>query len=128
VRSLILFFDDSAQEMAHSKSHKTIAASDVLKALEAVELGDMVGTLQRELDGTRSNFVVILEGVSHAIFASFHLLPVFRAEQKANRGKGRASNASNAGAANTSISESADYGTYPLGMGSPCTDLDRFIS
>ncbi|CCL98862.1 uncharacterized protein FIBRA_00869 [Fibroporia radiculosa] len=39
----------TAQEVSSSKQHKSISASDVLKALEMVELGDMLPMLQREL-------------------------------------------------------------------------------
>ncbi|KAF8321156.1 hypothetical protein DL93DRAFT_2031263, partial [Clavulina sp. PMI_390] len=39
-----------AQDVAHSKSHKTVAASDVLKALEVLELGDIMEIVSKELD------------------------------------------------------------------------------
>ncbi|KAH9920608.1 histone-fold-containing protein [Fomitopsis serialis] len=39
----------TAHEVAASKQHKSISASDVLKALELVEMGDMVPRLQQEL-------------------------------------------------------------------------------
>ncbi|KAI0922372.1 hypothetical protein AcV7_005921 [Taiwanofungus camphoratus] len=39
----------TAHDVASSKQHKSISASDVLKALEMVEMGDMVASLQTEL-------------------------------------------------------------------------------
>lgn len=41
----------AAHEVAASKQHKSISASDVLRALEIVEMGDMVPAIQQELDG-----------------------------------------------------------------------------
>ncbi|KAL0581418.1 hypothetical protein V5O48_000572 [Marasmius crinis-equi] len=38
-----------AHDVAQSKQHKSISASDVLKALEMIELGDLVDPLQAEL-------------------------------------------------------------------------------
>ncbi|EIW74275.1 histone-fold-containing protein [Coniophora puteana RWD-64-598 SS2] len=39
----------TAHDVAHSKQHKSISASDVLKALELIEFGDLVEPLQAEL-------------------------------------------------------------------------------
>lgn len=39
----------SAHDVALSKQHKSISASDVLKALEIIEFGDLVDPLQNEL-------------------------------------------------------------------------------
>ncbi|KZT66468.1 histone-fold-containing protein [Daedalea quercina L-15889] len=39
----------TAHEVAASKQHKSISATDVLKALELVDMGDMVPKLQQEL-------------------------------------------------------------------------------
>ena len=39
----------SAHEIAKGKQHKSISASDVLRALEHMQLGDLVGPLQDEL-------------------------------------------------------------------------------
>ncbi|KAF8180832.1 histone-fold-containing protein [Pholiota molesta] len=39
----------TAHDVAQSKQHKSISASDVLKALETIEFGDMVNKLQAEL-------------------------------------------------------------------------------
>ncbi|KAG6369810.1 histone-fold-containing protein [Boletus reticuloceps] len=44
-----------AHDVALSKQHKSIAASDVLKALEMLELGDLVDPLQNELQVYRDN-------------------------------------------------------------------------
>jgi len=41
----------SAHDVAVSKQHKSISASDVLKALEMIEFGDLVEKLQGELYG-----------------------------------------------------------------------------
>lgn len=42
----------SAHDVALSKQHKSISASDVFKALEVLELGDMTDALQAELQST----------------------------------------------------------------------------
>jgi len=39
----------SAYDVAQSKQHKRISASDVFKALETIQFGDMVNNLQAEL-------------------------------------------------------------------------------
>ncbi|KAJ7658083.1 hypothetical protein B0H17DRAFT_1213316 [Mycena rosella] len=44
-------FSCSAHDVALSKQHKSISASDVLKALEMIEFGDLVDKLQGELTG-----------------------------------------------------------------------------
>ena len=41
----------SAHEVASSRQHKSISASDVLRALEQMDMGDLVPKLQAELDG-----------------------------------------------------------------------------
>lgn len=52
----------SAHDVALSKQHKSISASDVLKALEMIEFGDLVDPLQNEL---QSNLNLLLPfGVS----------------------------------------------------------------
>jgi DNA polymerase epsilon subunit 3 len=40
----------SAHEIASGRSHKTISAADVIKALEILEFGDIAKTLQGELE------------------------------------------------------------------------------
>ncbi|KAI6027063.1 histone-fold-containing protein [Pisolithus marmoratus] len=45
----------SAHDVALSKQHKSISASDVLKALEMIEFGDLVDNLQEELQIYREN-------------------------------------------------------------------------
>ena len=42
---------NSAHEVASSKQHKSISATDVLKALELVEFGDIAKNIQGELQG-----------------------------------------------------------------------------
>ena len=41
----------SAHDIAAQKQHKSVSASDVLKALEQIEMGDMVQKLQSDLNG-----------------------------------------------------------------------------
>ncbi|KAJ8082610.1 hypothetical protein PM082_008465 [Marasmius tenuissimus] len=43
----------TAHDVAQSKQHKSISAYDVLKALEMIELGDLVNPLQAELQAYR---------------------------------------------------------------------------
>ncbi|KAL4258538.1 DNA polymerase Epsilon Subunit [Pleurotus pulmonarius] len=50
----INFLAATAHDIAISKQHKSISASDVLKALEAVEFGDLVDPLQKQLKKYRS--------------------------------------------------------------------------
>ncbi|KAL5501175.1 hypothetical protein ACEPAH_9562 [Sanghuangporus vaninii] len=45
----------SAHDIATSRQHKTVSASDVLKALEVIQFGDMVEPLQHELQIFREN-------------------------------------------------------------------------
>ncbi|EGN92398.1 hypothetical protein SERLA73DRAFT_191156 [Serpula lacrymans var. lacrymans S7.3] len=45
----------TAHDVAQSKQHKSISASDVLKALEIIEFGDLVDNLQAELQVYRDN-------------------------------------------------------------------------
>lgn len=40
-----------AHDVALSKQHKSISASDVFKALEMIQFGDLVGILQGDLQG-----------------------------------------------------------------------------
>lgn len=73
----------TAHEVAASKQHKSISATDVLKALELVEMGDMVPKLQQELQGTPLYHVLLL--------SASHVPSVYRDVQKTGRGgKGKA--------------------------------------
>jgi len=54
IRIFDAFFCFSAHDVALSKQHKSISASDVLKALEMLEFSDMVEPLQGELQGSYS--------------------------------------------------------------------------
>ncbi|KAL5513941.1 hypothetical protein ACEPAG_2702 [Sanghuangporus baumii] len=45
----------TAHDIATSRQHKTVSASDVLKALEIIQFGDMVEPLQHELQIFREN-------------------------------------------------------------------------
>ncbi|KAK0497083.1 hypothetical protein EDD18DRAFT_1105363 [Armillaria luteobubalina] len=42
-----------AYDVAMSKQHKSISAADVIRALEVLELGDMIGTIQEDLQAFR---------------------------------------------------------------------------
>ncbi|PPR04883.1 hypothetical protein CVT26_012724 [Gymnopilus dilepis] len=64
----------TAHDVAVSKQHKSISASDVLKALETIEFGDMVQTLQDDLQGKPS--------------------PLYRELNKTDKGKGSSNGAS----------------------------------
>jgi hypothetical protein len=46
------FFVFSAHDVALSKQHKSISASDVLRALDTLEFTDMVEQLQGEVHGS----------------------------------------------------------------------------
>ena len=48
----VILYIYSAHDVALSKQHKSISASDVLKALEMLEFTDMVEQLQGELQGS----------------------------------------------------------------------------
>lgn len=50
--SLIWLIRHSAHEVASSRQHKSVSASDVLRALEQMDMGDIVPKLQAELEGT----------------------------------------------------------------------------
>jgi len=67
----------TAQDVSRTRTHKMISASDVLKALELIEMPDMVPLLQRELE-------------------------IYRREQKTAtaKGKGRASQGSTSNVTN----------------------------
>lgn len=54
----------TAHDVALSKQHKSISASDVLKALEMIEFGDLVDKLQEELQIYRDNTKTRKSGVS----------------------------------------------------------------
>ncbi|EKM51031.1 uncharacterized protein PHACADRAFT_262974 [Phanerochaete carnosa HHB-10118-sp] len=45
----------AAHDVASQKQHKSVSASDVLKALELLDLGDMMPKLQQELTAYRNN-------------------------------------------------------------------------
>ena len=62
------FFVFSAHDVALSKQHKSISASDVLKALEMLEFTDMVVQLQGELQG--SYFFDLLPSLPRLIFCT----------------------------------------------------------
>jgi len=51
----INFLAATAQDVAHSKSHKTIATTDVTKALELMDLNDILNRLHADLEGYRQD-------------------------------------------------------------------------
>ncbi|KAG1841914.1 histone-fold-containing protein [Suillus subalutaceus] len=55
VKGSTVFINYLAHDVAMSKQHKSISASDVLKALEMIEFGDLVENLQNELQIYRDN-------------------------------------------------------------------------
>ena len=63
-----VLFGFSAHDVALSKQHKSISASDVLKALEMLEFTDMVYNLQQELQG--SFFFDLLPPLPRLIFCT----------------------------------------------------------
>ncbi|TFY62978.1 hypothetical protein EVG20_g6509 [Dentipellis fragilis] len=71
----------TAHDVAHSKQHKSISASDVLKALEIIEFGDLVGTMQTELLAyrdnakNRKNSVSVPSGLSASVSAAQTSVP-----------------------------------------------------
>ena len=52
--------NDSAHDIASSRQHKSVSASDVLKALEQIQFGDMVDGLTHELNGTRFSPAILV--------------------------------------------------------------------
>ena len=72
LKKIIILF--SAYDIAQSKQHKSISASDVLKALETIEFSDMVNKLQAELLSASStpNLIVLHSTIEHNLF--FRLL------------------------------------------------------
>ena len=50
VKSTAPIVYQSAQDVSRTRTHKMISASDVLKAIELIEMPDMVPILQRELE------------------------------------------------------------------------------
>ena len=69
-KKIIILF--SAYDIAQSKQHKSISASDVLKALETIEFSDMVNKLQAELLSASStpNLIVLHSTIEHNLFFS----------------------------------------------------------
>ena len=45
-------FSYSAHDIAAARQHRSVSASDVMKALELIQFGDMVDGIQEELKGT----------------------------------------------------------------------------
>lgn len=66
---------NSAHDVALGKQHKSISASDVLKALETIEFGDMVQKLQSELTRACHFHIFIFPCTNY----SCNLFPIMRA-------------------------------------------------
>ena len=60
----------SAHDVAHSKQHKSISASDVLKALEMIEFADLVPPLQAELQRVFHLYIALTSDIEIHIRAS----------------------------------------------------------
>lgn len=78
----------SAHHVALSKQHKSISASDVIKALELIELGDLADKLQEELV---SQCLLVL---SCRVYADIHPFEVYRELAKTDKSKKGTSNIS----------------------------------
>ncbi|KAF9067558.1 histone-fold-containing protein [Rhodocollybia butyracea] len=72
----------TAHDVAQSKQHKSISASDVLKALELIELGDLVDPLTAELQVYRDQVKPDKSGARRASTASSNQRP--QGKEKAN--------------------------------------------
>ncbi|KAF9042683.1 hypothetical protein BDP27DRAFT_1434968 [Rhodocollybia butyracea] len=84
----------AASDVAQSKQHKSISASDVLKALELIELGDMVDPLTAELQVYRDQVKPDKNGGRRASTASSNQRPSVVSETPTNstaksKGKGK---------------------------------------
>ncbi|OCH92352.1 hypothetical protein OBBRIDRAFT_833479 [Obba rivulosa] len=82
----ISYLAATAHDVASSKQHKSVSASDILKALEMMEMGDMVDVLQTELQGLYSSLLLLHDPFDLAV------ITVYRDLQKADKHR-RASNA-----------------------------------
>ena len=85
-----------AHEVASQKQHKSISATDVLKALELVEFGDIAKNIQGELQGTSLFSIFFSPPVlplplaipTSSCMPIYHLRPVYRDLQKSDKRKG----------------------------------------
>lgn len=101
----MLMHSISAHDIALSKQHKSISASDVLKALEAVEFGDLVDPLQRQLKSALS-------------FRFLYLLSYLRASEYRNTAKSekkRAAKGKSSAAAAAAAAAAASAPAAPAG-------------
>ncbi|KAG6807233.1 hypothetical protein H0H92_008292, partial [Tricholoma furcatifolium] len=71
----------TAHDVAVSKQHKSISASDVLKALEMIQFGDLVDKLQSDLLGTYAYFMRI-PTIHASSFPTLHVSFIPRQRQK----------------------------------------------
>ncbi|KAI0755598.1 hypothetical protein C8Q74DRAFT_1373382 [Fomes fomentarius] len=103
----------TAHEVASQKQHKSISATDVLKALELVEFADIAKNIQGELQGTPS-FVLSLHTyhVSHLPppLMPELLEPVYRDLQKADKRKGAKAKAKDASDSASTVSRAKGKG------------------
>ncbi|KAJ3864427.1 histone-fold-containing protein [Lentinula novae-zelandiae] len=87
----------SAHEVAQSKQHKSISASDVLKALEMIELGDLVEPLSAELQVYRDQVKPDKSGRGSTASASVNgVTPASASTNTKTKGKEKASTTASA--------------------------------
>ncbi|KAJ3814724.1 histone-fold-containing protein [Lentinula aff. lateritia] len=86
-----------AHEVAQSKQHKSISASDVLKALEMIELGDLVEPLSAELQVYRDQVKPDKSGRASTASASVNgVTPASASTNAKTKGKEKASTSASA--------------------------------
>ncbi|KAI6127342.1 histone-fold-containing protein [Pisolithus sp. B1] len=112
-----------AHDVALSKQHKSISASDVLKALEMIEFGDLVEKLQEELQIYRDNTKGDKGRRSAATPSSKGKAKESESAPTTSRAKGK-ENATPYSGVTSSISQSAAEELRP---GSPVGDDDEVV-
>ncbi|KAJ3889742.1 histone-fold-containing protein [Lentinula edodes] len=86
-----------AHEVAQSKQHKSISASDVLKALEMIELGDLVEPLSAELQVYRDQVKPDKSGRGSTASASVNgVIPASASTNTKTKGKEKVSTTASA--------------------------------
>lgn len=115
-----------AHEVASQKQHKSISATDVLKALELVEFADIAKNIQGELQGT---LVLSLHSyhVSHLPPSLMPELPapVYRDLQKADKRKGAKAKAKDASDSASTASRAKGKGKASASAGPSSEHADQ---
>ncbi|OCB90233.1 histone-fold-containing protein [Sanghuangporus baumii] len=103
----------TAHDIATSRQHKTVSASDVLKALEVIQFGDMVEPLQHELQSMSYRL--------SALTQSFHsnALQVFRENAKNPRKSSSSAHKSASAASGAGAGDSVSARSKPSSNLSP---------